>query len=244
MGSYYRQKCKPHKERNFLEGVYICTSPCKTTGNTEWREMYTFRQRIDTSREELAYKTERCYDDPCDPMAIPKMTEEYRVMTGIRQRADKAVMVERNIADIRLLLNGPTASRLVSNIDHSLLENVVFSMFNMDSIKTNIFQLHHIKVEGDVSETKSGMDPSKLILSGNLRNRKSGIIELMGTIAVDPTNHTLIHRYRNSGLVNYKKHQWPWCLRSEDNFNYVKSLYKLDDIEYTKFILNLGAEIT
>ena len=244
MGLYYNEKCKPHNKRNFLTGVYIQTSPCKVTGNIEWREMYTFRQRIDTSIEVLSYKTERRFSDPCDPMAIPKMTEEFRVKTGIEQRARRAKIIERNIADIRLLLNGPSAPKIVSNVDHDVLESIEFTLHMTDRITANIFRLHHIKVVNGTSYTKSHIDPSVMILSSDIRERPGAIVELMGTIAVSPTDHDLIHRYKNSGLSNYKKHQWPWCLRTEDNFEYVKRMYKLDDIEYYSFIANLGAEIT
>lgn len=242
---YYDEKCKEHKDRSFITGVWLQTAPCQQTGAKEWREVASYRQRVNTKSKDLSYKIERSFKDLVNPMNVTKPMTTTRRMKSYNTQKNKAnALYEANMLDVRLLLNGPSEAKLVSNIDHSILESIPFGMQSCDELTTNIFQLHHIKVNDRKSSTKQGADPSALLLKTKIRNNRNNIKELMGTVAVDPTNHTLIHRYKNSGLSNYKNHQWPWCLRSEDNFEYVKRMYKLDDIEYYSFIANLGAEIT
>lgn len=144
-----------------------------------------------------------------------------------------------NMEIVRLLMNGPDTDKLLSNISNNQVEDITITMLGKDDKQVDNFQLHHMRVKDGKSYHKNkGKDPSKRLVESRFHDKPNIIMEIMGCVAVTPSEHKLIHAFGDSDITNYIITERPWCLQTKRNYDYVKDMYNLP-MEHEEFLETL-----
>jgi hypothetical protein len=142
------------------------------------------------------------------------------------KRLSKQAMLTLNKPIIRMYMMGCPHMPVVCPIDNILIDNT-----SLWGVPMNNWQGHHIVVVNGESLHKlaKDRDPGVLLSTMNLTECTSATLraiqEITKTVFLTPGAHERVHKAtnaqpgRNSDITNYERHQLPWALRSENNWN-------------------------
>jgi hypothetical protein len=123
-----------------------------------------------------------------------------------------------------------------------IVRKKVINCFNIDFNHIRQFQTGH-KSAG-ISLDKGPMPPSGMFRAEWLDSevKRTSLIEFMTMMPVSSTIHSYITQssaYDHITLENYEHKHWPWVLKSQKNFDKFTKKFKIDFLEYDKFINHL-----
>lgn len=215
-----------------MHEMYMETLPNPFDGIvTEFRHIHAFRWR---AKNERIVDGEKVYSYGLE-------RDFYDMRPGFIRHSSVKDILKENMKLVRLMMNGPDAKVLRSNISGEVLEKRK-SVINPKA-RVNIWDLHHTDVRGGASFHKNGDNPSQSLNSLMFLDNHKAIKEIMGCVAVSRSEHKIIHgQTPHSSLLNYEKEMWPWHLRKKENYDYVVcSLNNSDSwtLSYEKMIEEL-----
>lgn len=191
--------------------IYIETLPNPHNDiETEFRHVHAFRWR------EKFYKLSS--GEKASTFGLER--DFYDMRPGFIRHSSVKDILKENMKLVRLMMNGPNAKVLKSNISGITLEKRR-SVINPKA-RVNIWDLHHTDVRNGASFHKNGDNPSTSLNSLMFLDNNKAIKEIMGCVALSRSEHKIIHgQTPHSSLLNYEKEMWPWSLQCKENYDFV-----------------------
>lgn len=162
----------------------------------------------------------------------PMLRSEKRYRSNERAKALRT----GNRAIQRKWMMGDPDSVIVCPIEGRQIDRFGFWDREVD----NVFQQHHIVFRNGYSIQKEGEDPGKKNSTTDLttpsEKSRAVIEDMMRTIFLSPTAHTLVHKFPDGDINRYPNNQLPYALQSKKNYNdFISYLNTYGYIEFPPF---------